>query len=186
MHRLYLFWIEIIRLFVYAWPMKTSKILSYKKIFEKKLFLRFLSTLQCPGTFALVNKKDKKVYVHSSFNVLKSIECSLLKFPAKDRIRMNIELLGECVIDDILIEKYKWMEHYKTLGYTLYNRQTAYTLRPRVMTDEYNIFVQVELVTAGKRAIPVAKFPTMEKAQAFMDTSPIYDILLLIHNKNNT
>lgn len=168
-----------------------SKIDSYKTQFEKRLFFRFLLEYNKAGVYALINEKHKKIFIQSSSNIINHVgnQVNLLskrhhfnKLLIKDRKYLNIKLLEYCENRFKDIMKLKWIEHYKSLGYTIYNTEKIPVYRVRkavVMLERGLMDMQVQLVSLGKRVSPVASFKTEIEADEFIKNNTVYDMLIL-------
>lgn len=158
----------------------SSKVASYKKVFEKKLFFSFLRYSTSSGVYALVNEIDQKVHIQSSYNVINSIIQSIPNFNKKDQKRFHIQLLEFCDSKFLIAEKHKWIQHYKSLGYTTYIKPAVYTPRTQLINKHNRVRVQVQLISKGRRVFPIQDFPTQDAADNFIAVTSVYEMLLLI------
>jgi hypothetical protein len=160
------------------------KVLSYKKIFEKKLFFKFLLTLKGDGVFSLVNKRDKKVYFLPTDNIIKSIIAATSLFSMRDLKRMHIEILSQKPED--FVSLYTMRQSYIDKGYTFYNRQPSYKAATRLMHDYRSVYVEVHLRTGGGRIMPIGEFKTQIDAEAFIANNSVHSMLKMIQSKKIT
>lgn len=164
---------------------------TYQKQLEKRLFFRFLLKANKSGVYALVNEKQKKILVQSASHVMKHLgnNVALLskkihpnKQLKKDRRYLSIKLLEQCDSAYKEVCKLKWIEHYRNLGYIIYNTEKlpVYTVRKTIVYANTSSFrMQVQLVSKGKRVVPVKNFLTDTEASEFIKTTTVYDLLLM-------
>lgn len=114
-----------------------------------------LKTLCKPGLYALINEKDRKVYLGTSTNILTSLNRNIcdLKYnrhpciPSSD----SIEFLFLEEIENRNIQKIRlvfYIDYYKNLGYTLYRNFPGlrYKLSVDIRVDFRKGCEQFELV----------------------------------------
>lgn len=166
-----------------------SKILSYQKVIEKRLFFRYLLHLDTEaGVFALINNKHKRIYIQSSASINKYLgnliatiadKTSTNKELIRDRKYLSIKILE--LGDFPQINKLKWIAHYRSQGFAIYNQETLpeYKVRTRIIHREV-VRTQVQLVSGGKRVFSVKNCATNKEAKEFIATHTVFDMLKLI------
>ena len=166
-----------------------SKILSYQKVLEKRLFFRYLLHVnEEPGVYALINNKQKKIYIQSSSNITKhlgdlisqiSIKICTNKEMVRDRKYLSIKILE--LGDYPAINKLKWIAHYEAEGFIIYNQEKIPQYTPRTRpVHSVVVRTQVQLVSNGRRVQSVKNFPTKKEAEDFIATTTVFDMLKMI------
>lgn len=168
-----------------------AKVLSYQKIVEKRLFFRFLLHANKSGVFGLINEKSKLIYIGSSSNVMRSLghiisELANKTHPSmemrRDKKKLRIILLEQT--EELYISRIKWVDYFKSEGFGLYNIETRlpkYKIRTVVLKNTF--VVQLQLITAGKRVLPIKDFSTQEEAMAFANEKGIFELLKMVRKK---
>lgn len=169
--------------------MSVSRIHSYKKQVEKRMFLRYVLETTFPAVVALVNEKDKKILIHAARNpyqFLGNIAQSLVnrthpnKQLIKDQKKLYFKILSPYSISRYgIVDKLEWIAHYRSTGWTLYNTEKLATYRvAKAVTQDMK--VQVRLVSAGRRIYPVREFESVQEADSFISTTTVYDMMRII------
>lgn len=180
--------------------MKNSKTLSYKKTFEKKLFLRYLLMTNQPAVYALVNEKDKKIFIGCSNDPIKALGAHIAMLAnrthnsralRKDRNKLKMIILCHCESKYKEIHKLIEIDAAIKRGYTLYNIENLpkYKVRIRLVAQIYaghGYKVKVQLVNKGKRVFNVASFNTRQEAEEWLKLNDnIYDMLKMVVDSSN-
>lgn len=169
-----------------------SKILSYAKVLEKRLFFRYLLYInEEPGVYALLNKKHKKIYIQSSSNITKSLGDIISQIATKictnkdmlrDRKYLSIKILETG--DFPSINKLKWIQFYRNEGWTIYNKEILPQYKARLQVVHRDVVrTQVQLVSGGKRIFPIKNCKTNSEAKEFLNTYSVFDMLKMIKIK---
>lgn len=174
-----------------------TKIKSYQKILEKRLFFQYLVDFNKPSIIALINEKDKKIYIQSAKHPMVAI-ASLVrelghKYHGNIKLRKDVRRLQVKILEsfetgrELSIEKAKWMYEYLKLGYQLYNKERLpiYTLIKQVDETEDGFDVTVVVKTAGKRLYPVQTFLNHQEADQFISQVNVFDALRMVNEKGN-
>lgn len=165
--------------------MKNSKILSYKKTFEKKLFFKYLLLTNQPGVYALINEKDKKVYIGCSNAPIVALSKHIamlanrthpLKEIKKDRNKLKMSILCSCEGPYKELHKLIEIENAIKRGYELYNIENLpqYKARIRLIHNKYpgeGYKVVVQLVNKGKRTFDVRQFNNRTEAEIWLNVN---------------
>lgn len=172
--------------------MKFDKINSYKKVFEKKLFFKFLLNTSKPCVWALVNEKHKMIYIHASSKpheaIGRTISClSNNTFSIKDmrRDKQHLKLL---ILEQFLnskylvIDKLKWFDHYKKLGYALYNTEKipSYLVFTKLIGLYGRYCMGIFIRSSGRRTYRVTTFFSEHEAEDFLKNTSVYDVLKML------
>ncbi len=171
---------------------KNSKILSYAKVLEKRLFFRYLLYINKePGVYALINNKHKKIFIQSSSNITKSLGDIISQIATRictnkelirDRKYLSIKILETG--DFPSINKLKWISYYRTQNWTIYNKETLPQYKARLQVVHRDVVrTQVQLVSGGKRIFPVKNCKTKAEAKEFLNTYTVFDILKMLKGK---
>src|SRR5271165_5092376 len=165
----------------------SSKILSYQAKLEKKLFFRYLIELnKQPVVFALINEKQKKVYVQASKAPIRSIGALLEQLAKRTspnrQLRQDVRYLHLKILEHTitpLVDKLKWLDTYKKLGYQVYNTEKLpkYVIKQEI-TQNYQI--KLYLQSGGRRKFFVKLFNSQEETDAFIALHDVYSMLKLI------
>ena|SRR5271165_4429526 len=168
--------------------MKNQKILSYQNKLEKRLFFRYLLLANKPGVYALVNEKEKKVFVQGAKSVVSHIcdnafalahnlhRCKELR---KDRKKLQIKILSYCDNKHKDIEKLKWVHHYQVLGYHIYNTEKLpiYNIEQHI-TKDFKVLVAIR--DRSNKFYEIQKFSSQNEADAFIKLHSLYDLIKLV------
>lgn len=171
------------------------------KLLEKKLFYRALMEAAIPAIYALINERDKKIYIIATLDLTKSLSAQAsqlgrrthsIKPLKKDKGLVTFKLLETIDAPDaarlsatLHVAKYKWTEHYTTQGYTHYNETQMPCYKARVSyTETYR--ARVDLVTNGRKVFPVREFKTQAEAEAFIANNSIFDLLIIAKSNKLT
>lgn len=166
--------------------MKFDKINSYKNVFEKKLFYRFLLNASKPTVWALINEKHRKIYIQGSSSPLEAIgrfinelshKTSGIKEMKRDREYLRLLILEQFDVSKYLkIDKTKWLDHYKDLGFSIYNIENLpkYTVHSG-LNYKHNVAVYVR--SGGRRTQLIKVFHSYDQAKDFIATTNLYDML---------
>lgn len=165
---------------------------NYLKRFEKNSFFKFYLELTRPGIYALVNEKDKRVYIQATQDCIGSIsrvskDLSLRhhtnKQLVKDQRKLNIRIL-ELTDEDLEHQRLrllKWSAQFKEQGYTIYNEKHIPMYKPRIkVTAEYKACVVLE--TRGRRTVEVSQFDNIAKAEEYILNTPLFDMVKKAYN----
>lgn len=144
---------------------------------------KYMLTLDS-GVYALLNKRDKKLLIKSSKNILKSLFAVLSSLEwnqnlYKDRNKLSILIL-EQTSEHIDILKSIYIDKYLKEGYTLYNKEKLPSYRPRKRVHDDGLWV--ELVSSGKRVYKVKRLDSHKEANRFIKETSIFDMLRLAKN----
>lgn len=172
--------------------MNKSKILSYAKVLEKRLFFRYLLHLnQEPGVYALINNKHKKIYIQASPNVTKSLGDVIAQIASRictnkdvirDRKYLSIKILEHG--DFPFINKLKWIAHYRSLGWEIYNKEVLPTYKVRMQFVHRDVVrTQVQLISGGKKIFPIKNCKSKEEAKEFIASHTVYDMLKMLKSR---
>lgn len=171
---------------------KNSKILSYQKILEKRLFFRYLLHINSEsGVYALVNVKYKKIYVQGTLNIIKSLGDMISQIATKictnkdmirDRKYLSIKILETG--DFPFINKLKWLDYYRKEGWTIYNQENLpkYKIRLQVVHRDA-VRTQVQLISGGKRVFSIKNCKTKKEAKDFISKHSVFDLLKMLKSK---
>lgn len=170
------------------------------KLLEKRLLFRDLMEASGPAIYCLINEKDKRVYVLSTTDLVKSVaaQASMLgrrthpikalkrdkKYIAFKLLEMIKETDALSLANALFIAKYRWIAHYDAHNeaYAHYNAHRTPTYRARISyTETYK--AQVELVSNGRKIYPVREFATEAEAQAFIANNTIISLLIIAKSK---
>lgn len=176
-----------------------NKTLSYKKVLEKKLFFKYLLLANTPSVYALVNHKDKRVFIGTSNDPITALGNHLGKLanrthPIKklkqDRNKLQIQLLCSCEPKYKEAYKLQQIALFKSQGYTLYNIENIpqYKARIRLMREDIvgdGYKVTVQLVNKGRRIFNVKGFDNMSQAEEWLKVNNEIWMLLKMAIDNN-
>lgn len=141
---------------------------------------RTLNDLSKPGIWAIVNERDRVVYLSQSNNILSSMSRNIdmihdKSHPCRKLLR-DKSLLSFVLLEELHTETNRklrlnyWINHYRNKGYTLYRRhngEVSYT--PKVfVTKDYKI--HVTLVNKRNDKLIVGVFDKMDDATQFITT----------------
>lgn len=157
--------------------------------------LKDIITTTFPGIWGFINKKDKRIFISNSSNVIVSISRNTTELLQKTHsCRQLIKDLPklELIILETSVPKNQrkarqsyWMDYYINQGYTLYRTIKPVLYKPRLVITE-DFFIHVLLVNARNDKVVVGVFNDMDTAQSFVSThyssNKIYNI---IYAKNN-
>lgn len=166
-----------------------SKILSYAKVLEKRLFFRYLLHVnESPGVYALINKKHKKIYIQGTSNITKSLGDMIAQIASKictnkdmirDRKYLSIKILEAG--DFPFINKLKWISYYCAQGWTIYNKENLPQYKARLQIVHRDVVrTQVQLVSGGKRIFPIKNCKTNGEAKEFINNHSVFDMLKML------
>lgn len=160
-----------------------------------KIKLKDLTELNTPGVYALINNKDKRIFITQSNNILSSVSRNIAQIRDKShscrpllRNLPNLELLvleHESSPKNRKIRLSYWMTIYKTKGYELYNPSTpvSYKVQARITSD---YFVHVLLINKRNDKLVVGVFNTMSEAESFISQNyPNQSINNVIYSSND-
>lgn len=169
--------------------------------------LKQLISYSIPGIWGLINKKDKRIFISGSENILsavsRNIEELLLKNHSCRNLLRDIPNLELIVLETNTPKNQRkakqsfWMDHYLSQGYTLYRTKPPVSYRvTTAITQDY--LIHVLLVNSRNDKIVVGVFDKMDHATQFItshyNTSKIYNITysqnnltkLFYNNRKNT
>ena len=133
-----------------------------------------LLNLPKQAIFTLINEKDKKVYISYSTRLhskLGSIAASLRdntwrwKVMVKDKKKLQLVVL-ETTVERNFVKYYK--EHYKALGYEIYNETEKPSLWYEFKITYSQRKVLVVAVTTRNDKTTLGRFNTYEEARGFL------------------
>jgi hypothetical protein len=142
---------------------------------------RTLNDLSTPGIWAIVNERDRLVYLSQSNNVLASMSRNIDMIHNKShscrKLLRDKSLLSFVVLEEVSstetdrkLRLNYWINHYRNKGYTLYrkhNGEATYT--PKLfVTKDYK--VHVTLVNKRNDKLVVGVFDKMNDATQFITT----------------
>ena len=162
-----------------------SKILSYEKVIRKGYFLKYLAQANKSAIYALINERDKRVYVGSAkypiseagrviSDIYSPMRCIYQQMKT-DKKRLKFLILE--YTKQLKIDKWKWMDYYKTLGYSIYNESIMPIYSIRKFNNVSTRKVEVQIVTKGKRVSFVKEFKTNDEADLYIKDTSIFDML---------
>ena len=167
--------------------MKGSKINSYEKLFQRRLFLQYIGIMNKPSVWALINEKHKRVYIGASKEPLSALMSLLGQLYSKHRTKMP--LLKEdrkwCLFkilettNELRVSKWEWMDKYIKMGYSLYNIETLPKYTVRLQINIHKKLIYVQLVSGGGRVKTVGEFKTEDEANEFIAANSIFSMMRL-------
>lgn len=160
-----------------------------KKNFERRTAFRYMTKHACdPVIYALVNEKKKKAYIASTSNFIVGLARLLSSLSdgshrsrelRREKLQLSLRLL-EVLPDARLGDAYK-IKHinaFKDMGYSIYNPERVARYSRRVGFSA-GALPQVQVISAGKRILPVKDFRTLEEAEAFLASSTIEENIIM-------
>lgn len=167
---------------------------AYKKQLEKRLFLRYLldDLGSAPCVWALINERDKRIYIQASLSPLQVIGRNLSDLAGlihsnkdliRDKKRLRLAILQRfSERPKAQLYKMTHIDRYTQLGYTIYNKERLPSYKSRIVLRQDGAVVQV--VSKGKRVTDIKVFDSYAKAQEYlMKYSALFMITSLISPK---
>lgn len=160
---------------------------SYSKVITKHYFLEYIIETNHSGVYALINEKHKRVYIQGAKRILSSAMDLLGSIgdnscPTKelidDRSNLSLKILEQNINPKhIKILKYKWIDKYKTEGYTIYNTEKLPVYNKTIIINEDGLF-ELLVITGGKRVRSVKTFSDRQSLDKYVESTNVYDMLL--------
>lgn len=159
---------------------------------QKSTFLRYAIKHEGCACYAFINEKKKRAYIQSTSSLFTSLSRNIVSIANKqhknkqlriDRGQLKFKFLESFEhASACLSYKMKWVEHYKELGYSLYNLEKMPKYLKRIGLNS-NFKVQVQILSAGKRIFGVKEFDTIEEAQEWADKTSLADCLIIAQER---
>jgi hypothetical protein len=154
---------------------------------KKQLPTTLLFDLSKPGVYAFVNKRDSKVYISHSTNILNSVSRILNELNLG--IHSNKDFQKDASLLELVVLHYNnikadrlhycknYIDSYKKKGYKFYNKTT---LLPKYKLD-YFITADYEcwicLTSKRYKKWPVMQVESVEEAKEFIRKNRVEDIM---------
>lgn len=159
---------------------------------EKSTFLRYAIKHEGCACYAFINEKKKRVYIQSTSSLFTSLSRNIVSIAnkqhknkqlRKDRGQLKFKFLEAFEhASSCDAYKLKWVEHYKALGYALYNLEKMPKYLKRIgVSRDYK--AQVQLLSGGKRVFGVKDFDRYEDAQEWMDKASLSECLIIARER---
>jgi hypothetical protein len=140
-----------------------------------------LTNLSKPGIWAIVNERDRIVYLSQSNNVLSAVSRNISSIHDKShstrRLIRDKSLLSFVFLEEVATETDRklrlnyWIDNYRNRGYTFYrkkNGECLYTPKVFITTD---FKVHVTLVNKRNDKLVVGVFNTIQEANQFVESN---------------
>lgn len=147
-----------------------------------------VETMNRPVVYCFINRTKKRVFIVSTANFLPSLarhvtQLATNSHPNRDlqraRKRLKVEIIDRFNDPSLCeLKRSVYEERFLKEGYTVYNKKRKANYKVRIGLGNTG-YLQVQIVSAGKRIWAVKEFKTIEDAEQFIKDHTLEQIVCM-------